>query len=307
MTEGQKRLLHWVITTIVVLLAFYLSDRWYFKENPLFDVVFLAEILIALSLGLIYYFWFLPTVLTIGDFINEWVIKTVRTAVSGVVEDVVSRYEKRNQVTEKEVNDLQAVAKPIVLDTSAIIDGRVIDLILTGIFDNTVIVPSIVIEELKHIADSPDKLRKERGQRGLDYLDMLEKSSSVDYRIIENGSDGHSDVDQDIVRFAKNTNARLATSDVNLSKSAKARKIGVINVNELSDLLKPPMLPGDIMTVKLVQKGKAKNQSVGYLEDGTMIVVEASKQYIGEEKEITISRFLQTKSGKMYFAEVVKE
>ncbi len=302
MTEGQKRLLHWVITAVVVLLAFYLSDRWYFKDNPLFNVIFLAEILIALSLGLVYYFWFLPAVTALGRFINEWVIKTVRTAVSGVVEDIVSRYERRNEV--KETNDLQGVAKPIVLDTSAIIDGRVVELILTEIFDNTVVVPSIVVEELKHIADSPDKLRKERGRRGLDYLERLEKSG-VDYKIIENGSDDHKDVDQDIVRFSKNINARLATSDVNLSKAAKARKIGVVNVNELSDLLKPPMLPGDKMTVKLVQKGKAKDQSVGYLDDGTMIVVEASKQFVGEEKEIVISRFLQTKAGKMYFAEIV--
>lgn len=304
MTDGQKRLLHWVITTGVVLLAFYLSDRWYFKENPLFDVIFLAEILIALSLGLIYYFWFLPTVSAIGRFINEWIIKTVRSAVSGVVEDIVSRYERRNLQKEQEPSDLQTLAKPIILDTSAIIDGRVIELILTGIFDNVVVVPSIVIEELKHISDSPDKLRKERGRRGLDYLAKLEKSS-VDYKIIENGSDGHKDVDQDIVRFVKNINARLATSDVNLSKVAKARKISVINVNELSDLLKPPMLPGDKMLIKLVQKGKAKDQSVGYLEDGTMIVVEASKQFVGEEKEVVISRFLQTKAGKMYFAEVV--
>lgn len=302
MTEAQKRLLHWVITAVVVLLAFYLSDRWYFKDNPLFNVIFLAEILIALSLGLVYYFWFLPAVTALGRFINEWVIKTVRTAVSGVVEDIVSRYERRNEV--KETNDLQGVAKPIVLDTSAIIDGRVVELILTEIFDNTVVVPSIVVEELKHIADSPDKLRKERGRRGLDYLERLEKSG-VDYKIIENGSDDHKDVDQDIVRFSKNINARLATSDVNLSKAAKARKIGVVNVNELSDLLKPPMLPGDKMTVKLVQKGKAKDQSVGYLGDGTMIVVEASKQFVGEEKEIVISRFLQTKAGKMYFAEIV--
>ena len=303
MTNGQKKLLHWVITTVVVLLAFYLSNKGYFKQTPLFNVIFLAEILIALSLGLIYYFWFLQGVFALGNFINEWVVKTVRSAVSGVVEDIVSRYESRNQQREQEANDLQAIAKPIVLDTSAIIDGRIVDLILTGIFDNTVIIPSIVIEELKHIADSPDMLRKERGRRGLDYLSMLEKAS-VDFRVIENGSDGYKDVDQDIVRFAKNTNARLATSDINLAKAAKARKIAVININEISELLKPPMLPGDKLTLKLIQKGKAKDQSVGYMEDGTMIVVESAKKFIGEEKGVVITRFLQTKAGKMYFAEI---
>jgi uncharacterized protein YacL len=305
MTDGQKKLLHWVITAIVVLLGFYLSDQWYFKLNPLFDIIFLAEILISLSVGLIYYFWFLPAIKAIGKFFNEWIVKTIRSAVSGVVEEIVVRYERRNQQVEKEDNELQTIAKPLVLDTSVIIDGRVIELILTGIFDNVVVVPSIVIEELKHISDSPDKLRKARGRRGLDYLSLLENDSGVDYRIVENGSDGHSDVDQDIVRFVKTNNARLATSDVNLAKSAKARKIQVININELSDLLKPPMLPGDKMTITLIQKGKSKDQAVGYLEDGTMIVVESARQYITEEKEIAISRFIQTKAGKMYFAELV--
>jgi len=305
MTDGQKKLLHWVITAIVVLLGFYLSDQWYFKFNPLFGIIFLAEILISLSVGLIYYFWFLPAINAIGKFFNEWIVKTIRSAVSGVVEEIVGRYERRNQQVEIKDNDLQTVAKPVILDTSAIIDGRVIELILTGIFDNVVVVPSIVIEELKHISDSPDKLRKARGRRGLDYLSLLENDSGVDYRMIENGSDGHNDVDQDIVRFAKTNNARLATSDVNLAKSAKARKIQVININELSDLLKPPMLPGDKMTITLIQKGKSKDQAVGYLEDGTMIVVESARQYITEEKEVAISRFIQTKAGKMYFADLV--
>jgi len=305
MTDGQKKLLHWVITAIVVLLGFYLSDQWYFKFNPLFGIIFLAEILISLSVGLIYYFWFLPAINAIGKFFNEWIVKTIRSAVSGVVEEIVGRYERRNQQVEIKDNDLQTVAKPVILDTSAIIDGRVIELILTGIFDNVVVVPSIVIEELKHISDSPDKLRKARGRRGLDYLSLLENDSGVDYRMVENGSDGHNDVDQDIVRFAKTNNARLATSDVNLAKSAKARKIQVININELSDLLKPPMLPGDKMTITLIQKGKSKDQAVGYLEDGTMIVVESARQYITEEKEVAISRFIQTKAGKMYFAEIV--
>ena len=305
MTDGQKKLLHWVITAIVVLLGFYLSDQWYFKFNPLFGIIFLAEILISLSVGLIYYFWFLPAINAIGKFFNEWIVKTIRSAVSGVVEEIVGRYERRNQQVEIKDNDLQTVAKPVILDTSAIIDGRVIELILTGIFDNVVVVPSIVIEELKHISDSPDKLRKARGRRGLDYLSLLENDSGVDYRMIENGSDGHNDVDQDIVRFAKTNNARLATSDVNLAKSAKARKIQVININELSDLLKPPMLPGDKMTITLIQKGNSKDQAVGYLEDGTMIVVESARQYITEEKEVAISRFIQTKAGKMYFAEIV--
>lgn len=304
MTDGQKKLLHWVITAIVVLLGFYLSYQWYFKLNPLFEIIFLAEILISLSVGLVYYFWFLPAVKAIGKFFNEWIVKTIRSSVSGVVEEIVGRYERRNQQVESADSKLQTVAKPIVLDTSAIIDGRVIELILTGIFDNVVVVPSIVIEELKHISDSPDKLRKARGRRGLDYLSLLENERSVDYRIVENGSDGHSDVDQDIVRFAKTNNARLATSDVNLAKSAKARKIQVININELSDLLKPPMLPGDKMTIMLIQKGKSKDQAVGYLKDGTMIVVESAKQYITEEKEVAISRFIQTKAGKMYFAEL---
>ena len=305
MTDGQKKLLHWVITAIVVLLGFYLSDQWYFKLNPLFGIIFLAEILISLSVGLIYYFWFLLAINAIGKFFNEWIVKTIRSAVSGVVEEIVGRYERRNQQVEIKDNDLQTVAKPVILDTSAIIDGRVIELILTGIFDNVVVVPSIVIEELKHISDSPDKLRKARGRRGLDYLSLLENDSGVDYRMIENGSDGHNDVDQDIVRFAKTNNARLATSDVNLAKSAKARKIQVININELSDLLKPPMLPGDKMTITLIQKGKSKDQAVGYLEDGTMIVVESARQYITEEKGVAISRFIQTKAGKMYFAEIV--
>jgi len=308
MTEGQKRLLHWIVTGVVVLLSFYLSDRWYFKKNPLFEIVFLAEILISLFLGLIYFFWFLPGITSLGNFINEWVIKTVRVAVSGVIEEIVNRYERRSDQKlelEESKNDLQVSANPLVLDTSAIIDGRVIDFILTGLFDNAIVVPSVVIEELKHIADSNDKLRKQRGRRGLDFLDTLQKDKNVDYRIIENGSLGHKDVDGDIVKFTKQINARLATTDINLAKSARARKINVLNINELSDLLKPPLLPGDKMLIKLVQKGKGKDQSVGYLEDGTMIVVETGKKYIGEEKEVTITRFLQTKAGKMYFAEIV--
>jgi len=317
MNSKYKKILHWVVTVVVLLTAFYVSDIFYFKDNPLFEVLFLAEIIIASILGLFYYFFFIPMVVGVGNFINEWIVKTIRSAVVGVVDEVFDRYSRRvkedinGEVAKKEekrqqkqIDSLKYLSNPLVLDTSAIIDGRIVDLLMTGVMESKVVVLSVVIDELKHIADSKDKLRKERGRRGLSLLDKLKKSRVIDYNAVEI-SNGVVNVDRDIIDYAKSVEGKIATTDFNLQKAAEASDITVINVNILSDVLKTPLLPGDKLTVQIIQKGKGKGQGLSYLDDGTMIVVEESKDKVGETLDIVICRYLQTKAGKMYFAEIV--
>jgi uncharacterized protein YacL len=195
-------------------------------------------------------------------------------------------------------------ARPVLLDTSVLIDGRIGDIATTGILESRMIVPRFVLDELQSIADSSDRLRRNRGRRGLDVVSRLQANPKIE--VIMFDSSGREtiateDVDARLMALATELHARVLTNDFNLNKVAQLRGVDVININDLANALKPVVLPGEKMIVRLQKAGEEAGQGVGYLEDGTMVVVEQGRGHIGEDTEFTVTSVLQTSAGKMIF------
>jgi uncharacterized protein YacL len=197
--------------------------------------------------------------------------------------------------------------RPLVLDTSVIIDGRIADICDTRIIDTKLIVPRFVLQELQHIADSADKLKRNRGRRGLDMLKRMQSNPKVELQVHEANLSELRDtqkVDERLVVFAKAMGARVVTNDYNLNKIAQLQGVDVINLNEIANALKSVALPGEVLTVRLVKAGDQLGQGVGYLDDGTMVVVEQGRSAIGQEVAITVTSVLQTNAGRMIFGRI---
>ena len=195
-------------------------------------------------------------------------------------------------------------ARPLVMDTSAIIDGRIVDLCQSKLFDAPLIVPRFVLSELQLIADSADKLKRNRGRRGLDILNKMQMDSVIDVEIddvVIAEVEEAKGVDQKLMMFTKAYNGRLATTDYNLSKVARVREVDVVNINDLANSLKVVALPGETMEVRIIKPGEEAEQGIGYLDDGTMVVVEGARNKIGRELLISVTSSLQTSAGKMIF------
>ncbi len=188
-----------------------------------------------------------------------------------------------------------------VIDTSVIIDGRIADLCDTGFVEGTLVVPQFVLKELQAVADSPDPLKRQRGRRGLDVLDRIQKSSLVSIALSDLDFPDVKDVDTKLIECAKAMAAKIVTNDFNLNKVARIHGIQVLNINELVNSLRPVALPGEIMSVFILKEGKEKDQGVAYLEDGTMVVVDNSRRMIGQTIDVTVTSVLQTTVGKMIF------
>ena len=195
-------------------------------------------------------------------------------------------------------------ARPLVLDTSVIIDGRIADVAETRVLDQPLIVPRFVLQELQGIADSSDKLRRNRGRRGLDILNKLQKSPGIEVQIHDGEIpelNGIREVDQKLVILAKSLGGKVVTNDYNLNKIAKLQGVDVINLNDLANALKPIVLPGEMLNVKLIKRGEEPGQGVGYLDDGTMVVTEQGVHHLGETVRLTVTSVLQTSAGRMIF------
>ncbi|HKT39655.1 MAG TPA: TRAM domain-containing protein [Ktedonobacterales bacterium] len=189
----------------------------------------------------------------------------------------------------------------ILVDTSAIIDGRIADISQTGFITSTLVVPRFVLEELQHIADSADGLKRNRGRRGLEILQRL-KDSHVPIEISDADAENTPEVDAKLVKLARQWHCSIITNDFNLNRVAELQGVKVLNINELAHAVKPILLPGEEMQVTIMQDGKESGQGVGYLDDGTMIVVEGGKSFMGSTIEVTVTRVLQTVAGRMIFA-----
>ncbi len=189
-----------------------------------------------------------------------------------------------------------------VVDTSAIIDGRIADVCKTDFMEGTLIIPEFILEELQHIADSSDILKRNRGRRGLDILKKMQNDADIRVEIHEQDFDEIKEVDSKLVKLAKVLDGKVVTNDYNLNKVAELQGVAVLNINELANAVKPVVLPGEEMEVKIIKDGKEPGQGVGYLDDGTMIVVDEARDYIGEEIEILVTSILQTAAGRMIFA-----
>ncbi len=188
-----------------------------------------------------------------------------------------------------------------ILDTSAVIDGRIADLCETGFLEGKVFLPSFIMNELQQVADSSDSLKRQRGRRGFDFLEQLKKCPNIDFKIIEKDYPDIKEVDHKLLQLAKDLRAKVITTDFNLNKLAKIQGIKILNINELANALKPIVLPGEKIKAYILKEGKEKDQGVAYLEDGTMVVVDNARKMIGQTIDITVTSVLQTVAGKMIF------
>ncbi len=195
----------------------------------------------------------------------------------------------------------------ILVDTSTIIDGRIADIVRTGFLPGTLLIPRFVLNELQYIADSPDILRRQRGRRGMEVLAELQKIPNILVRISDMDVENVREVDTKLVILARQLKAPILTNDYNLNRIAELQGVTVLNINELANAVRSVVLPGETLTVNLIQEGKEPGQGVGYMDDGTMIVVENGKEYIGEYVQATVTKVLQTAAGRMIFARVEEE
>jgi uncharacterized protein YacL len=191
-----------------------------------------------------------------------------------------------------------------VLDTSVIIDGRIADIAEAGFIDGVMVVPEFVLRELQIVADSTDGSKRQRGRRGLDMLQRMQSNSNIDVQIVPDDFPSIREVDLKLLELAKKWEAKVVTNDFNLNKVAHLHRVEVLNINDLANALKPVVLPGEKMTVLILKEGKEYNQGVGYLDDGTMVVVDHARRMIGRSVEISVTSVLQTASGKMIFGKM---
>lgn len=199
-------------------------------------------------------------------------------------------------------------ARPFVVDTSAIIDGRLVDIAATGMIDSRLLVPRFVLDELQLVADSPDKLKRNRGRRGLDMLNKLQSTRKVETIIYDwHGAMDADSIDQKLLALTRELNGRLLTTDHNLTRVGQVRGVEMVNINELASALRPVVLPGEKLSLRLVRPGEEPSQGVGYLQDGTMVVVEQGRPHVNEEVEVVVTNVIQTSTGRLVFARLGAE
>lgn len=223
-------------------------------------------------------------------------VATMRTEVTHALR------ERFGAKTEECAEDEVIKVHPILLDTSVIIDGRIADICNTGFIRGELIVPLFVLNELQHIADSADTLRRNRGRRGLEILRHLQEDSPIPVRITDEDDESVREVDDKLITLARKLGGSILTNDYNLNRVAELQGVTVLNVNELANAVKTVLLPGETFSIHVLQAGKEIDQGVGYLDDGTMVVVEEGRPYIGETAMVVVSKVLQTAAGRMIFA-----
>ena len=192
--------------------------------------------------------------------------------------------------------------RQVILDTSAIIDGRIADISQTGFIQGSFLIPRFILNELRHIADSSDSLRRNRGRRGLEMLSKLQKDSDMPIEISDVDIEDIQEVDAKLVQLARALHCPILTNDFNLNRVAELQGVQVLNINELANAVKPVVLPGEEITVRIIQEGREANQGIGFLDDGTMVVVEGGRRYLNSQLNVAVVRVLQTAAGRMIFA-----
>jgi len=212
------------------------------------------------------------------------------------------------EVQDKEVDSApRRTPVPKLLDTSVIIDGRIADLCETGFIEGGFIIPQFILQELQHISDSADSLKRARGRRGLDILNHIQKNVDIDVSIVEEDFPNIKEVDAKLVELGKKLGAKILTNDLNLNKVAELQGVRVLNINDLSNALKPVVLPGETIRVFVLKEGKEAGQGVAYLDDGTMVVVDNAKRCIGKNVDVIVTSVLQTSAGRMIFTRLKEE
>ena len=192
--------------------------------------------------------------------------------------------------------------RSILLDTSVIIDGRIADIVKTGFIPGTMIIPRFVLNELQYIADSPDSLRRQRGRRGMEVLSQIQKDSATPVKLTDMDVEGVREVDEKLIILARQMHCPILTNDYNLNRIAEIQGVNILNVNELANAVKSVLLPGENLVITVIQEGKEQSQGVGYMDDGTMVVVENGRDYLNKEISVVVTKILQTAAGRMIFA-----
>lgn len=310
------------VTAILGAIIFYILTFWavdhvvnfvkWFEETlvkaPITDVIFgsiglffglLVAFLVGYALNLIE----VPILNTVAPILLTLLFGYLGFQVGNKKRDELMSLFNRNKKKSNE-EEPEKVEKNVlkILDTSVIIDGRIADICQTGFLDGTIVIPQFVLEELQHIADSSDVLKRNRGRRGLDILNRIQKELSMNVEIYEGDFEEIQEVDSKLVKLAKITNGVVVTNDFNLNKVCELQKVSVLNINDLANAVKPVVLPGEEMHVQVIKDGKEQNQGIAYLDDGTMIVVEGGRDYIGKHIEVLVTSVLQTSAGRMIFA-----
>ena len=286
------------------ILGFNFSRSAFFEQYPLFGVKYLAEISISIFAAGVG-FSVLPLLFVAGRMaIENLIMRTVNEIVSNFWEMQTKRIQDQRRQKQKKKAEghkqqlFEEIKGGLLVDTSVLIDGRILDVVRLNFIDKTLVVPQAVIEELHKLSDSKDILKRKKGRRGLDILRDLKKKTRV---IITNIKRVKNDVDKSLVNFAKKHDVRLFTLDFNLTKVAGVNGVKVLNLNELSFALKTVLLPGEELAIKIIQEGKEKNQGIGYLADGTMIVVEKAEELVGKEVDVKVKKVIQSPAGKIIF------
>ena len=304
--EGDSMVLPWVVFSGIVLLSLGVIGTDLLVQRKRIDTV--SAVYLGLIVGL-----FLTYVLRLAfspvlpqtDGVSDWVSLVLGMVLCYVCISMLlqTKDDFRFIIPYVEfVKELKGL-KPYVLDTSVIIDGRIADVIETKVMDNQLIIPRFVIAELQGVADSADRLRRSRGRRGLDILNRLSNNTEVDVKIYDRELPEFAGqpVDLKLVLLAKYLQGKIVTNDYNLNKVARLHGVGVINLNDLANALKPVVLPGEGLEVRIVKHGEEAGQGVGYLDDGTMIVVEGGRDHINKTVRIAVTSVLQTSAGRMIF------
>jgi len=295
----------WIIRGALRLIALL---EQYLQKTPTQDLVMgsvglIIGLIIANLLGSILYF-----LGPLGRLI--WILGTVLLGYLGMSiavkkrEELLALFSNLPRFGKDKARAEARQANLKLLDTSVIIDGRIADLCASGFIEGVLLAPNFVLEELRHIADSPDVLKRNRGRRGLDILNKMRKESPVKVQVLDNirGLEDIAEVDSKLVKLAQRLGAKILTNDYNLNKVAELHGVKVLNINELANAIKPVVLPGEEMTVQVVKDGKELGQGVAYLDDGTMIVVDGGKRYMGQTISVLVTSVLQTAAGRMIFA-----
>ncbi|MFZ3590880.1 PIN/TRAM domain-containing protein [Bacillus sp. DJP31] len=306
---------------IFFIITFWLVDfvvdfiKWVEEalvKAPIVDLLFGS---LGLIFGLIVAFLIAIPIKTIQFPLVNTVIPLLLTLLLGYLGFQVS-FKKRDELInlfsvnrmgkkkENEEDEVIEKEKLKILDTSVIIDGRVADICQTGFLEGTIVIPQFILEELQHIADSSDVLKRNRGRRGLDILNRIQKELAIKVEIYEGDFDEIQEVDSKLVKLAKITSGVVVTNDFNLNKVCELQNVAVLNINDLANAVKPVVLPGEELNVQVIKDGKEYNQGVAYLDDGTMIVVEDGREYIGRRIDVLVTSVLQTSAGRMIFAKL---
>lgn len=263
---------------------------------------FVIRVLLTLAAGLFGYVIF-PKVVRFVKVVTMTTFNFVVHRVSSEVSSQIIRLPRPNTPFSHPTQQLGSVAitRPLILDTSSIIDGRILDIAKTGFLSGLVLVPKFVLTELQQVADSSDSLKRQRGRRGFEVVEELKKIKSIRVEIWDKDQSGK-EVDEKLMNLSKGVNGKLVTTDFNLNRLASVSNLSVLNVNDLANAVKTIALPGEEISLKVVHLGKDKTQGIGYLPDGTMVVIAGSAEKIGQTIKIEITKNMQTPAGRMIFA-----